>query len=404
MKTSDFNYTLPPELIAQTPVEPRDTSRLLVVDRATGELAYRHFRNLPEYLRAGDLLVGNDSRVIPARLRGVKPTRGAVELFLLRPVLTPPGSPSPEPKQPVQERGGSGPARALQQGQVGPGPKQPVQERGESRGVRWECLVGGKGLRPGVQVKIAGGPSSPEITATILAETEAGSRLVAFDPPVEEWLWDTGQVPLPPYIQQPINDPERYQTVYSRIEGSVASPTAGLHFTPELLLELWGRGVNLAFVTLHIGLDTFRPVQTEEIEEHHIHREWAHLGAETARTINETRLAGGRIIAIGTTVVRVLESAARIAPGFRPADDIAAGAVHGWQTVVAFTGETDLFIRPGHRFRAVDGLITNFHLPRSTLLMLVSAFAGKELMDRAYSEAIRERYRFYSFGDAMLIL
>ncbi len=380
MKTSDFDYYLPPELIAQTPIEPRDASRLLVVERGTGQLRHRVFRDIVEYLRPGDLLVGNNSRVIPARLHGVKPTGGAVEIFLLRPHLT------PRPPS-LQGRGGT-----------------PPPLTGEGSGVRWECLVGGKRLRPGVQVRVQSEGAAGSIIATILAETESGGRLVAFDPPVEAWLWNAGQVPLPPYIHTPLADPERYQTVYSRIEGSVASSTAGLHFTPELLMQLRERGVNLAFVTLHIGLDTFRPVQVEEIEQHRIHREWAELSAETARRINETRLAGGRVIAIGTTVVRTLESAAKIALGYRPCDDVSAGAVCGWQTVAAFTGETDLFIRPGYAFRAVDVMVTNFHLPRSTLLMLVSAFAGKELMDRAYAEAIRERYRFYSFGDAMLLV
>jgi S-adenosylmethionine:tRNA ribosyltransferase-isomerase len=275
-----------------------------------------------------------------------------------------------------------------------------------NQGVGWECLVRGKGLRPGVQVRLQSKAAAVEITATILAETESGGQLVAFEPPVEAWLWDAGQVPLPPYIHRPLADPERYQTVYSRVEGSVASSTAGLHFTPELLVKLREQGVGLAFVTLHIGLDTFRPVQAENIEEHRIHREWAELSPETARRINETRLAGGRIVAIGTTVVRTLESAARIALGYRSCDDVSAAAVCGrpLRAVAAFTGETDLFIRPGHVFRAVDVVVTNFHLPRSTLLMLVSAFAGKGLMDRAYAAAIRERYRFYSFGDAMLIL
>jgi len=389
MKTSEFDYVLPPELIAQTPVEPRDASRLLVVDRRTGELAHRRFSDLPEYLRPGDLLVGNDSRVIPARLHGVKPTGGAVEIFLLKP--------APDPKGFCAIFPDSGDA-----------PQKPFGSDA------WECLVRGKGLRPGVQVRVS--PEQParpdrsprpvrsEITATILAETGAGGRVVAFDPPVAQWLWDVGEVPLPPYIHAALDDPERYQTVYSRLEGSVASSTAGLHFTPEMLIALRERGVNLAFVTLHIGLDTFRPVQAEEIEQHQIHREWAQLSAETARAVNETRLAGGRIIAVGTTVVRTLESAARLALGFQPCDAIPEGAICGWQTVAAFTGETDLFIRPGHRFRAVDAMITNFHLPRSTLLMLVSAFAGKDLVDRAYAAAIRERYRFYSFGDAMLIL
>jgi S-adenosylmethionine:tRNA ribosyltransferase-isomerase len=372
MKTSDFDYVLPSELIAQTPIEPRDASRLLVLDRGAGEIVHRTFRDILDYLRPGDLLVGNDSRVIPARLHGVKPTGGAVEIFLLRPAQ----DPTQDPKG-FQKPSGSD---------------------------AWECLVGGKGLRPGVRVRITGHGAAREIIAIVLAETESGGRVVAFDPPTGEWLWDAGEVPLPPYIHAPLADPERYQTVYSRIEGSVASSTAGLHFTPELMLALRARGINLAFVTLHIGLDTFRPVQAEEIEQHRIHREWAELSAETARSVNETVLAGGRVIAAGTTVVRTLESAAKIALGFRPCEEVPAGAVCGWQRVAAFTGETDLFIRPGHVFRAVDVMITNFHLPRSTLLMLVSAFAGKELIDRAYAEAIRERYRFYSFGDAMVIL
>ncbi len=361
MKTSDFDYALPPELIAQQPIKPRDASRLLVVERASGELAHRTFSDLPSYLRPGDLLVGNDSRVIPARLHGVKSTGGAVEIFLLRPA------------------------------------------QGEHAATAWECLVGGKGLRPGAEVRVNDPTGRHEVRARILDETETGGRIVAFDPPVEEWLWDVGETPLPPYIHSTLDDAERYQTVYSRIEGSVASSTAGLHFTPDLLLELRARGVNIAFVTLHIGLDTFWPVQVEEIAQHEIHREWAELSSQAARTVNETRLAGGRVVAIGTTAVRVLESAAKIALGFKPCDEIPEGSVCGWQTVAAFQGETDLFIKPGHRFRAVDAMITNFHLPRSTLLMLVSAFAGKELMDRAYQEAIRERYRFYSFGDAMLI-
>jgi len=357
VKTSDFDYDLPPELIAQTPVEPRDASRLMVLNRATGRITHRRFSDLSHHMRPGDLLIGNDSRVIPARLRGIKPTGGAVEILLLRPASTP----------------------------------------------SWECLVGGKGLRQGVKVDILDMGSTVAGTATILAETEDGGRLVSFDPPVESWLWDAGQVPLPPYIHEPLGDPERYQTVYSRTDGSVASSTAGLHFTPGLLLQLRDDGVNLSFVTLHIGLDTFRPVQTEEIEDHRIHREWARLSPETARTVNETRLAGGRIFAVGTTAVRVLESAAMRALGVQPCEEIPATTACGWQTVAAFVGETDLFIRPGHQFRAVDALITNFHLPRSTLLMLVSTFAGKALIERAYAEAIRERYRFYSFGDAMLI-
>jgi S-adenosylmethionine:tRNA ribosyltransferase-isomerase len=362
VKISDFDYALPPELIAQRPVEPRDSARLLVVDRSTGKLHHRHFRDLPEYLHPGDLLVGNNSRVIPARLHGRKPTGGEVEIFLLRPAAG-----------------------------------------GGTDNSPWECLVRGKGLRRGARVEVTGS-ALQSIRATVLEETLSGGRLVAFEPPVREWLWVAGEVPLPPYIHQALNDPERYQTIYSRVEGSVASSTAGLHFTPELLLALREGGIDLAFVTLHIGLDTFRPVQVENVEDHHIHREWAELSPVTARKVNEARLRGGRIFAIGTTSVRVLESAAKVALGFRPGDDVPPEEVCGWQTVAAFEGETDLFIRPGHAFRAVDVLITNFHLPRSTLLLLVSAFAGKALIDRAYAEAMQERYRFYSFGDAMLIL
>jgi S-adenosylmethionine:tRNA ribosyltransferase-isomerase len=454
VKTSDFDYTLPPELIAQTPIEPRDASRLLVVDRATGQLSHRRFSDLLEYLRPGDLLVGNDSRVIPARLHGIKPTGGAVEIFLLRPHQPPEIASAQTTGLAMTDH-----VAASLRG-AGLAPKQSpssseiahlhctcgcvqVQVSAQTtglamtnRGEMWECLVRGKGLRPGVRVRIDpkgfGKPlGSEQITATIVAETEDGGRVVAFDPPVEEWLWSAGEVPLPPYIHQPLVDAERYQTVYSRIEGSVASSTAGLHFTPEMLIALRATGVGLAFVTLHIGLDTFRPVQVEDLDAHPMHREWAQVSVETARAVNETRLAGGRVIAVGTTVVRTLESAAKIALGYRPAgvvneprpelvegppfDKLRArsspadlhplpeDAVCGWQAVAAFTGETDLFIRPGHRFRAVDVMVTNFHLPRSTLLMLVSAFAGKALMDRAYAEAIRERYRFYSFGDAMFI-
>ena len=355
MKTSDFDYLLPPERIAQTPIEPRDASRLLVVHRETGQIEHQVFRDVGDYLRPGDLLVANDSRVIPARLHGRKTSGSQVEIFLLHP---------------------------LPEG-------------------RWECLVGGKRLRPGVSV-ILETPTAvqPPVMATIEAELPGGSRAIAFSRPVDEWLHEVGQVPLPPYIHEPLGDPERYQTVYSRIEGSVASSTAGLHFTPDLLHSLRQRRIGLAFVTLHIGLDTFRPVKTEIIEEHPMHSEWATLSPEVARQINETTLAGGRIIAVGTTAVRTLEWAATGAQGIDPYDVDACP----WKRVAAFEGETRLFIRPGYRFRAVDAMITNFHLPRSTLLMLVSVFAGKELIDRAYREAIDEGYRFYSFGDAMLIL
>jgi S-adenosylmethionine:tRNA ribosyltransferase-isomerase len=392
MNTSDFDYTLPPERIAQTPVEPRDSSRLLVVHRQTGQIEHRVFRDIGEYLRPGDLLVANDSRVIPARLHGRKTTGGQVEIFLLRP--------APDPK-----------GFNASHGDDANSARKPLGSE------TWECLVGGKRLRPGVQVLVdaqrarsapAGvqaktGPSietQPPVIATIEAELEEGGRLVSFDRPVFEWLYDLGEVPLPPYIHTALADSERYQTVYSRVEGSAASSTAGLHFTPELLLELRARGVGLALVTLHIGLDTFQPVKAERVEDHPMHSEWASLSTDVARQINETTLAGGRVVAVGTTAVRTLEWAATGAQGIDPYDVTACP----WKRTAAFEGETNLFIRPGYRFRAADAMITNFHLPRSTLLMLVSAFAGKELIDRAYQAAVDEGYRFYSFGDAMLIL
>ena len=381
MNTSDFDYALPPELIAQTPIEPRDASRLLVVHRDTGRLEHRVFRDIVEYLRPGDLLVANDSRVIPARLHGRKATGGQVEILLLR------RAPDPEGFQ----------ARFASTLDLASKP---------SGSEVWECLVGGKGLRPGVQIRIdtplarSETGQSMDIVATVEAELDEAGRLVSFNRPTAEWLYDLGETPLPPYIHTPLADGERYQTVYSRVEGSAASSTAGLHFTPELLLELRQRAVGLAFVTLHIGLDTFHPVKAERVEDHPMHSEWATLTPEVARQINETTLRGGRVVAVGTTAVRTLEWAATGAQGLDPYDVEACP----WKRTAAFEGETNLFIRPGYRFRAVDALLTNFHLPRSTLLMLVSAFAGKELIDEAYRVAVDERYRFYSFGDAMVIL
>lgn len=342
MRVADFDYHLPPELIAQTPVEPRDASRLLVVDRRTGQLHHRHFHDLPEYLAAGDLLVTNDTRVIRARLFGRKAEGGGrVEVFLLRPT-------------------------------------------GEAE---WEALVRpGRRVRRGTALVFGEG----ELTARIKGEGSGGKRTVVFAgaDDLSATLERLGQVPLPPYITAPLADGERYQTVYARREGSVAAPTAGLHFTPALLDRLAGAGVGLASVTLHVGLGTFRPVDAEEVEAHEMHSEYYEVSPETARAVNATRQAGGRVVAVGTTSCRTLETAAALGGG-----EVAAG--HGW---------TDIFIYPGYQFRAIDALVTNFHLPRSTLLMLVSALAGRELVFRAYEEAIRERYRFYSFGDAMLIL
>jgi len=357
LKISDFDYDLPPELIAQTPLERRDASRLLVVSRTSGKLEHRHFRDIGAYLRPGDLLIANQSRVIPARLLGHRAeTGGAVEVLLLA------------------ERSDLGPDH-------------------------WETLVRpGRRLHEGSHI-LFGDPNQPDVTlhAEILSRTEAGGRIVRLFIPetahpgtlsVHQLIEQLGRMPLPPYIHETLSDPERYQTVYARIRGSAAAPTAGLHFTPHLLQQLRQQGVRIGFVTLHVGLDTFRPVETEDVSEHKMHSEEIELDAPTAELINETRKAGGRIFAVGTTSVRVLESLASLYPGNIP----------------PYHGYTRLFITPGYRFRLVDALITNFHLPRSTLLLLVSAFANKALIEKAYQEAIRERYRFFSFGDAMLIL
>jgi len=340
--TSEFDYDLPPELIAQRPIEPRDASRLLVVDRGSGTLSHWHFRDVLDYLRPGDLVVANESRVIPARLHAVKvPSGGHVELLLLT-------------------------------------RRDPV---------RWEALAKGRTFRPGQRFHLCGAET---VSGVVEDTTSSGARVLHFDEPLDSHLARIGEVPLPPYIHEPLQDAERYQTVYSRVDGSVAAPTAGLHFTPELLRDLNAIGVGWAPVLLHIGLDTFRPVSEEIAEEHPIHSEYCRLTPELAERINATRAAGGRVVAVGTTTVRVLETAAL------------ASAEPG--RVAAWEGATRLFITPGFTFRAVDALITNFHLPRSSLLMLVSAFAGLDLIRQAYREAVVERYRFYSFGDSMLIL
>ena len=358
METSQFDYDLPQKLIAQTPVEPRDASRLMVVHRSTGQIEHRTFRDVTEYLHPGDLLILNETRVIPARLFGRKAkTGGQVELLLLR--------------------------------------------RQDDR--LWEALARGKKLHPGTRIELqapAGraqdGPvTTDKLVAEIVAETESGGRLVRFEQPVAPLLDELGTIPLPPYLHQPLADPERYQTVYGRVEGSVAASTAGLHLTPELLVELRRMGVDMAFITLQIGLDTFRPVKEERVQDHQIHTEWYELAAPVAQQINRAKLEGRRVIAVGTTAVRALESAAG---GCAP-----EGQACGWQAVAAYSGPTDLFIYPGYSFRVVDAMITNFHLPRSTLLMLVSAFAGRDLIFQAYQQAIERRYRFFSFGDAMLL-
>jgi len=347
--TSDFDYHLPEDRIAQRPVEPRDASRLLVVHRATGDLEHRRFRDIVDYLRPGDVLVANETRVIPARLRAVKdPTGGRVEVLLL-----------------VR--------------------RDPLL---------WEALVGGRRVGVGQRL-IFPVPGREAASATVEAITPSGGRLLRFEEPVDGRLSSLGEVPLPPYIHEALEDPERYQTVYARAEGSTAAPTAGLHFTPELLARTREMGVEWVSVLLHIGLDTFRPVTEERVEDHQIHTEYCRLSAGVADTINHAMAEGRRIITVGTTSVRVLETAAR---------GIERPARTQGRRVGPWDGPTDLFIIPGYRFRVVDALVTNFHLPRSSLLMLVSALAGHELIMRAYDVAIQERYRFYSLGDSMLIL
>lgn len=340
MKTHDFYFDLPQELIAQTPLERRDGSRLLVLDKHTGALAHHHFYDLPSFLRAGDCLILNNSRVLPARLLGHRlPGGGACEILLLI-------------------------------------------DRGDNV---WECLVRpGKKLRRGAQMSFGDG----ELTAEIVDELPDGNRLVRFhyEGIFLEVLERLGKMPLPPYIKAELQDNERYQTVYSKVNGSAAAPTAGLHFTPELLEKVQEMGVKVGYVTLHVGLGTFRPVKEEEITDHAMHSEYCVIPAETAALINETRQNGGRVICVGTTSCRTLESQA--------AEDGTVRESAGW---------TDIFIYPGYRFKVVDGLITNFHLPESTLIMLVSALAGREHILHAYEEAVKERYRFFSFGDAMFI-
>ena len=340
MKTSDFYYDLPEELIAQTPIQQRDTSRLMTLDKTTGQVEHHHFYELEKYLKPGDCLILNNSRVLPARLLGQRlPGGGACEVLLLI-------------------------------------------DRGEKT---WECLVRpGRKMRTGAKLSFGNG----ELTAEVVGEMENGNRLVRFDYEgiFLEVLERLGKMPLPPYIKEELQDRERYQTVYSKVVGSAAAPTAGLHFTPELLKKIEEKGVGIGYVTLHVGLGTFRPVKEETIEGHEMHNEFCTIPQETADLINRTKANGGRCICVGTTSCRTLESWA--------GEDGHMEAKAGW---------TNIFIYPGYRFKVMDALVTNFHLPESTLIMLISAFAGREQVLGAYEEAVRERYRFFSFGDAMFL-
>ncbi|GAC1649789.1 MAG: tRNA preQ1(34) S-adenosylmethionine ribosyltransferase-isomerase QueA [Herpetosiphon sp.] len=348
LQTTDFDYHLPPELIAQTPIEPRDAARMLVLDRAAGNLTHARIPDLLTLLRPGDLLVSNASRVLPARLWARKLTGGRVEILLLR----------------------------------------------ERSPYCWEALLRGKGLEPGTSLEVPP-PDAPTATATVtLTVSEilpSGGRLLQFDRPLRPLLPQLGTMPLPPYIHTPLTDPERYQTVYSETPGSAAAPTAGLHFTPQLLAALKERGVEWATVLLHVGIDTFRPVHVDQIVDHQMHSEFFSLPASTADAINRARAEQRRVVAVGTTTVRVLETVGR---------DLENAAT----PLVPASGDTDIFIYPPYHFRVVDGLLTNFHLPKSTLMMLVSAFAGTAPVLQAYRAAVQHRYRFFSFGDAMLIL
>jgi S-adenosylmethionine:tRNA ribosyltransferase-isomerase len=342
LRTSDFDYDLPQRYIAQTPLQARDQSRLLVLNRSTGSITHTIFNHLGDLLNTGDILVLNETRVIPGRLFANKlPSGGRVEILLLK-------------------------------------------KRNERT---WEALVGGKGVVKGKLLQIeAFKPGDKTPMAKIIDVLPGAERLIHFDEPVEDYLPSIGHVPLPPYIHAHLDDPERYQTVYAKHEGSAAAPTAGLHFTSQLISDLEKSGISIATVTLHVGLDTFSPVNETNPKDHHIHSEWCQVNRETSRLINQKRAEGGRVVAVGTTSVRTLESAV-VDGELRP-----------------FEGPTNLFILPGYRFKLVDAMITNFHLPRSTLIMLVSAFAGREQIMRAYEVAKAENYRFYSFGDAMLIL
>lgn len=343
MQVKDFDYSLPPELIAQFPADQRDASRMMVLDRKNGAISDERFKSLSNYLRAGDLLVMNDTRVIPARLFGHKQTGGRVEVFLVR--------------------------------------------RCAGTDEKWHCLIkGSKGLKEGAVLAMSGG-----MQASICSRQDQETWIVSFfgEEPFEAWLQREGEMPLPPYLQRPAgkSDSERYQTIMARIPGAVAAPTAGLHFTEALLDTLKAKGIGVATITLHTGLGTFLPVRVERVEEHRIHTEHYHISQETAEAIRQTRQRGGRVLAVGTTTTRTLEYAA-----------------DGQGGVKTGSGEADIFIYPGYSFKVVDALLTNFHLPESTLIMLVSAFAGKDVILNAYQKAVELRYRFYSYGDAMLIV
>lgn len=354
MKVTDFDYDLPEEFIAQEPLEPRDSSKLMVLDKQTGEIRHHIFREIVDFLGAGDVLVMNNTRVIPARLAAYKvETQGKAEVLLLR----------------------------------------------QLNETDWKVIVGGRRILKDTELGFEGS----SVTARVIEELHESQRIVRFSQPVNDLLEDLGEMPLPPYIHHRLEDDERYQTVYSENKGSAAAPTAGLHFTPKLLAQLQERGIKLAYVTLHIGLDTFQPVKVDEVTAHQIHSEWASLSAESATIINEAKLSDGRIIAVGTTSARTLETAGILSAGGDPTNAIDSPGMNAEQPVIAFDGDTRLFIYPAYTWHVVDAMITNFHLPKSTLLMMISAFCGRENILNAYEIAKQEKYRFFSFGDGMFI-
>lgn len=351
---SDFNYLLPDSFIAQSPVEPRDSSRLMTLDRATGETGHHVFHDILDMIHPPDVLVLNNTRVIPARLHATKTeTGGSVEVLLLR----------------------------------------------QLDETRWQVLVGGRRVLTGTELRFG----DTGVTAKVTEELDESERVILFSEPINDYLDGIGEMPLPPYIHEPLIDPERYQTVYSKFTGSAAAPTAGLHFTPDLLIALREKGVRLAECTLHVGLGTFKPVNVERITDYKIHSEYAVLRPDDARIINDAKLAGGRIIAVGTTAARTIETAGILSEGGDPSDPYQPVNACPWRPVTAFEADTNLFIYPGYRWRVVDAMITNLHLPKSSLLMMVSAFAGRDSIMAAYETAKQQGYRFFSFGDAMFI-
>jgi S-adenosylmethionine:tRNA ribosyltransferase-isomerase len=354
MDVSLFDYDLPESFIAQAPLEPRDSSKLMVLGKKTGHIQHLIFRDILDLIQPNDVLVMNDTRVIPARLNAHKlDTGGKAEILLLH----------------------------------------------QQNDTDWKVIVGGRGVHVGKQLGFA----NSDIIATVLEELVESQRIIGFSRPVNDLLVELGEMPLPPYIHHRLDDQERYQTVYNRAEGSAAAPTAGLHFTPDLLLKLREKGVKLAYCTLHVGLDTFQPVKVDTVQDHKIHSEWAMLDATNAKVINEAKLAGGRVIAVGTTSTRTLETAAILSAGGDVADPSGNNDICAWRPVIAFESNTNLFIYPSYTWRVVDAMITNFHLPKSSLMMMISAFAGRENVMNAYEIAKQHHYRFFSFGDAMFI-